>query len=267
MKFITSLSTLKQNVEKRAGVQKEEIDLSQFLTRSEFEKIESPFPHVVIDDFFKKEHYEALLGYFNSVYERGLVETNDPLKFHPFLNLKGKFAYDGYVHSPKLDELHSFHPFFSVAWNMLFSSLFRQPTGWSTSTALHYHPPGDKTGFIHHDYASKVFSPEDRLPNGVIYRSTEGEHLSFFKERRIISLIYYLGNEAWKEGDGGETGLYESIDGNPVKLIEPRNNRMLAFQISPKSFHAFQKNHTPRSSIVQWFHINERWAQEKYGYL
>ena len=112
---------------------------------------------------------------------------------------------------------------------------------------------------MHHDRISHTFSLADALANGVIFRtrattSGVGHGESVFKEMRSIALLYYLGDNAWQEGDGGETGLYLSKGELPMKLVVPKNNRLFAFDISHKSFHAFQANGKPRSCIVQWLH-------------
>lgn len=230
-----------------------------------FVVIPDPFPHIVVDDVFTPEAYALLLRHFNAVRARGLSEEKDMNRFNPFLNLTGKYAYDGYVYAPHLNERGSANFFYSLDWNLFFSALFKQPTSSSTSMAYHFHPPGNKTGWVHNDNAPKFFAEADRLSNGVIYRSREEQSPTLIKERRIIALIYYLGNDEWREGDGGETGLYAEKEGAPVKLVAPKNNRLLAFHISPKSFHAFQVNRTPRSSIVQWFHIPDALAVAQYG--
>lgn len=269
MKLFGGAPATLQTLQKKIKSFSDNRDLGALIKNDSAEIITEPFPHVVIDDFFTQEVYEKLLEHFNSVLSRGTSEVDGPNRFRPFLNLKGEFAYDGYIYTPRFGEPGAANFFYSLPWNLFFSSLFDQPTSWCTSMAYHFHPKGDKTGFVHHDYASKVFVEEDRISNGVVYRAREsaGRTKSYSKERRIISLLYYLGNDDWKEGDGGETGLYASKEGSPVKLVAPKNNRMLAFQISPKSFHAFQQNNTPRSSIVQWFHVDEPWAKKKFGFL
>ena len=48
--------------------------------------------------------------------------------------------------------------------------------------------------------------------------------------------------------------------------VEPLNNRLLAFEISPKSWHAFAsniKNH--RNALVMWFHSTPDYMLKRYG--
>lgn len=239
----------------------EDVDIGEYVTEQRIIVEQDPFPHAVIDDFFKPGPYERLVRNFNEVLARGLTQEFDNTRFRPFLELKDEFAYDGYVYAPRFDESDTLALLSSLTWNAFFSSLFRQPTTLSTNVAFHYHPPGDKTGFVHHDYVLKAFSPAERLSNGVIPYVHKEDGSELLRERRIIALIYYLGNTAeWKKGDGGETGLYRSRKEGPMKLIEPRNNRLLAFKLSESSLHAFQHNTTPRASIVQWFHSDDAWG-------
>jgi hypothetical protein len=120
--------------------------------------------------------------------------------------------------------------------------------------AFHHHPPGDRTGFVHHDFADKQFLPESLLPNKVISGEVpKGDNT--ITRRRIISILIYLNNPPWQEGDGGETGIYTAEKQTLLKKVPPINNTLFAFHISPKSMHAFQGNNKPRNSIVQWFHI------------
>ncbi len=264
------LKYLKQNTEKKLAAAKEGINLDLFIMNRHFLVEKEPIPHIIVDNFFTENVYKELVSYFRQCFDNGLVEGMDSDRFHPFLNLKGAFAYDGYIRSLRYGENKVLDILFSAEWNLLFSKIFNQQTDWCTQTAFHYHPPNNRTGFVHHDYVSKKFMSNNKLPNGVI----TGEVPTYKKDdprvytsMRIVSLLYYLNNDSWKGGDGGETGLYLTKEGSPVKLIEPVNNRLFAFQISPRSFHAFQKNFKPRSSIVQWFHVDPEWCEKKYGFM
>jgi len=258
MHILTSLRTFHQTIKKRQKALYDPVDLHDYIENENFNVISSPFPHIYVDNIFTKEVNEKLWRHFQQVLSRGFTKENDSNKFHPFLNLRGEYEYDGYLYVPKPDEEPALKVFFSLPWNLLFSKIFKQPTGWCTSLAYHYHLAGDRTGFVHHDFAEKWFSPSDRLTNGIIFRDTgytklPGAALTFPETRRI-ALIYYLNNRPWEADSGGETGLYQSKNGPLAKLVAPQNNRLLAFQISHHSFHAFQTNLQPRPSIVQWFH-------------
>lgn len=261
----TACSIWFQTLGLRKAAFAEGVNLPSIVNESSFPINEEPFRHAVIDDFLKPGPYRHVLEHFNAVIARGLAQEPKRGQFHPFPLIGGKLEYDGYLYIPDAHEPQVPRFFYTAAWNRLFSQAFNRPTGWCTSLAYHYHPPGDRTGFVHNDFTSKEFSWADRLSNGIVFREREKKGLpGEFTQRRTIALIYYLGNDQWREGDGGETGLYRSAGEMPELLVSPKNNRLLAFEISPKSLHAFQSNKTPRMSIVQWFHIDENYAEQKY---
>ncbi|MBX9906735.1 2OG-Fe(II) oxygenase [Patescibacteria group bacterium] len=263
----TFLERFKTTLEKKYLATQESVDLDTYIQNKKIEITQSPFPHLTADNFFNNEIHSEIKKYFSSVFSRGLVENQDPNYFKPFIYKNSSREYDGYLYTPRHNEDAILKTFFSNTWNLFFSNLFSQPTGICTSLALHYHPPGDKTGFVHHDFAPKWFSALDTAGNNMLYRDrSEPVGINLTKQMRAITLIYYidLDKNVWKEGDGGETGIYEKKDGEPVKLITPKDNRLFAFQVSPHSFHAFQANQKPRASIIQWFHIDPAWCEKKY---
>jgi Rps23 Pro-64 3,4-dihydroxylase Tpa1-like proline 4-hydroxylase len=79
-------------------------------------------------------------------------------------------------------------------------------------------------------------------------------------------VIYYLMNEGWQPGDGGETGLFTGRDpGSLAARRPPLNNSLVAFECTPTSFHAFLANRRPRTSIIMWVHRTVEEAVERYG--
>ena len=210
----------------------------------------APFPHIVLDDFFIPDVYRGLSERFAAIARRGFLEEKwSPEYFHKF-----DIDYDGYVYtpSPTLNPTDPTSLFYSLEWNWFFSKIFRQFVTFETMLAYHHHPPGNRTGFVHNDNTDRPFSRERRLPNGVVY--ADGPPPSY-RSRRKMALLFFLNNDGWKEGDGGETGLYSADGETLVKKVAPLNNRLLAFQISPISQHAFQENWRDRNSVVQWFHV------------
>lgn len=262
---------------KRNKALEESISLAQYVQPHAFQvQVEAePFNYIVIDNFFKPEFVESLTQYYNKIFSNGLGhKPQTPNKFSPF---EEKINYDGFVFSPEPTTSEPLHLFFSLQWNMFFSNLFDKPTTFGTSFALHYHPYGDRTGWVHNDYATYIFPHKLILPNGVTAtKGDEGEikltetekKVANVKQKRTIAIIYYFNNPEWKQGDGGETGLYASKDEKTlVKKIAPINNRLFAFDISPNSFHAFQQNFKERNTIIQWFHADLDWCEKEYGFL
>ena len=266
--MFSGFKRFKESMSRREGLAREKIDLSKYIHASDFSLEKEPFPHVVVGNFFKEDLYRDLSNYFKSILDRGLSESESTTKFKPFLGRREKFEYDGYIYTPDPGEDVTLEPFFSVAWSRLFSQLFDQPIGLCTSLALHYHPSENRTGYVHNDYSVRWFSSLDTIQNNIIFRERgRDEFPNQQPQMRSIALIYYLGNDSWDQGDGGETGLYEQKNGVPVKAVAPINNRLFAFRISPNSFHAFQRNLKPRSSIIQWFHTDPRWSKKTYGFI
>lgn len=211
-----------------------------------------PFPHIIVDDFFKPHIYTGLVEEFRAAQEKGYSKDESAFgTFHAF-----EIDYDGYVYSPSatLEPTVARSIFWSLEWNSFFSGLFGQHTTFETSVAFHHHPPGDRTGFVHHDYANKRFPDGVFLSNGVVpYTIAEDAPMGYVK-RRAIAFLYFLENDGWQERDGGETGLYAKDKQTLIKKVAPINNRLLAFHISPHSYHAFQGNRHDRNAIVQWLH-------------
>lgn len=266
MSLLSGFFSTKTDAAAGTVARREGIDLGRYLRTTQIPIVEEPFRHIVVDDFFVPEVYAALLAHFNAVMARGMTQEGDPRRFHPFLTLTGKFAYDGYLYIPHFREPGGPAFLYSFTWKDFFSSLFGHKTVDCTVVAYHHHPVGDKTGFVHNDFTLKQFAPEDVTGQGMIWRDREGaQQVPVFTKKRSIAILYYLGNDAWKEGDGGETGLYLPGATEPVVKIAPKNNRLFAFEISPRSFHAFQRNKTSRDSIIQWLHVDDVWANARYG--
>ncbi|MBU6320970.1 MAG: 2OG-Fe(II) oxygenase [Patescibacteria group bacterium] len=268
--MLEGLRALKDTLDKRRLALAEAMSLDDFLTPQPYTVEREPFPHVVADDFFKPEQAERLNRFFYTRLADGCADTLDYSRFHAFRNPGAgaqSIDYDGYVYMPRPEEDASVRVLFSLAWNLFFSDLFAQPTGFATTVAFHHHPAGDHTGFVHDDHAVKAFSSRNRLANGVVpsiaSQSAPGDAAGSFSGMRSIAVLYFFGG-GWKEGDGGETGLYADQNAPPAKRVAPLPNRLLAFQISPRSLHAFQANKTPRDSFVQWFHTDPRWARRRY---
>jgi hypothetical protein len=69
-------------------------------------------------------------------------------------------------------------------------------------------------------------------------------------------MLYYFNNKNdQKQGDGGGTAIFKDYNSNSfIKEVKPINNRLFAFEISPKSYHGFVGAKFDRSAMVSWFH-------------
>lgn len=140
--------------------------------------------------------------------------------------------------------------------------------------AIHVHPPGSPSGWLHTDFNIGWFSQ----------RSSSGPHFSeqaicdyrtgrlgasagkAVELTRSIAMILYF-NDEWKELHGGETVICRSekdpVDDAPIR-VAPLANRLLAFECSPISFHSFAATQRERISLIFWAHadaiqLSDRW--------
>lgn len=213
--------------------------------------IREPFEHIIVDDFFKPALYEQFTSVFDAIQKRGVTKSKTQAedRFHAF-----DMDYDGYVYSPRasLDASNPFRFFYTLEWNYFFEDIFNVSLGFETNFALHHHPPGDRTGFVHHDYVARGFNPANRLSNGVLWSLRPPHPMNC---ARKIAILTYLDDGSWREGDGGETALYAKDKETIVGKVAPRKNRLFAFNINETSYHAFQTNRRDRNSLIQWFHV------------
>ncbi len=245
---------------------RENVDLDEVTNVRKYDVciMSDPYPHVVIPDFFKPTAYENLCSVFTEAMRGGLHDKRDYTLdgFHAF-----DIAYDGYTHSPQptVDPRHPLSIFYSIEWNLFFSKLFNQCTTTETKVVFHYHPAGDKTGSVHHDHIERSPAISVPLSNGVIgYKPLTSISQSYTDLTRsskqgaapfqAIAILFYLLNDGWHEGDGGETGVYSADRATRLKVVPPINNTLFAFQTSLRSMHTFQTNRKNRHSIIQWLH-------------
>ena len=90
-----------------------------------------------------------------------------------------------------------------------------------------------------------------------------------YERVRAVALLFYVGNDPWRPGDGGGTGLYETANqpvDAPSVAVPPRNNTMLAFECTPTSYHSFISNQRScRTSMIQWLHRGREEAITRWG--
>lgn len=223
------------------------------------EKVEKvPFSHIHVQDFFTKEYYAALCQQFEDIKSPGVSEKMTIDRFSRFP------GYDAYCWLFPPESTFPLNLFYSQEWRLYFGQLFDIPLTNDVVAEFHHHRVGSKTGFVHNDYNICCFK-ENYLSNGInpwYYQCSfdpksirEGD-AGILQRMRSIAIIYYLNNEPWQEGDGGETGLYTKADSfSLIKAIPPVSNSILAFEIAPTSYHGFIENPVlERNSIIMWLH-------------
>ena len=112
-----------------------------------------------------------------------------------------------------------------------------------------------------------------RIPNNDLCSYTRGagplkDHEKIQVVRGAVVLFFLL-NDDWRPGDGGALGVFPSAGSSiaePAFEVPPLNNSLIAFECTPRSFHAFLTNRRlPRTSIIMWIHRTMEEAIERFG--
>lgn len=235
-----------------------------------------PYPYILARDVFTSDFYRTLEATFNHALSKGLVEGSSYDHFarsHP--------SYDAYLLGLAPDLEGPLSIFLSRAWHDLVAGLFEVRATGDVQAALHHHAAGGKDGTIHNDLNPGWFADHPR-PDGA--NPTNHTLCNYFSGKvhaagampretvRAVAMLFYLCNPGWEPGDGGETGLYRYQDDDlsqPVDVVPPLNNSLLAFECTPYSFHSFLSNwRKPRNCVVMWAHrtkeeVVRRWGEDK----
>lgn len=230
-----------------------------------------PFPHVVATDVFTDEVYAALAADFERLLAAGAISRRSG---------------SGYEATwARLSE-HADGPlglFLSREWHDLVAGVggVEHPTG-DVSAGLHHHEPGGAAGWPHNDLNPGWFPAEESSGHqagldapDVDYHHGPASPETGRETMRGVSLLFYLANPEWSEGDGGETGLFASQDAGTRSeglLVPPVNNSLVLFECTPYSWHAYvgASRHV-RNCVVLWIHrpkrdVVERWGEESVVY-
>jgi hypothetical protein len=227
-----------------------------------------PFKHLIVPDIFVQPFYLKLEKAFQEVLDRGLSEELNSERFSR--NMKN---YDAY--GVPIPRGGPFEFFLSQELHDKLDEVFGANATGDMTGALHHHKVGGRNGFIHNDLNPAKF-PARKSGNRKTYYNPAAHDKGGIAEgpnehtaMRAVSVIYYLNNKKWSQGDGGETGLYTSMDNDAQEAavkVPPINNLLMAFQCSPYSYHAFMSNlRHPRNSIIVWLHSPYEETVNKWG--
>jgi hypothetical protein len=251
------------------------MDLAQSLERRSWVLCADPFPHVRAERVFTGPVYRELESAFDAILSGRELPAWPEARFSR--NMPG---YDASAVDFDIRVGWPFSLFVSRQWHDLFARLFAVSANGCVSGALHHHAIGSRNGFVHNDLNPGWFVDERDdekeivIPRGDLcaYRNgavSSGTNVTPRETVRAIVIIFYLNNAAWKSGDGGETGLYRTVRdpvGHSVVAVPPLNNSLVAFEITPGSFHAFRKNHVhARNSVIVWLHRDRAEAISRWG--
>jgi hypothetical protein len=231
-----------------------------------------PFPYLASQDIFVPAFYDELVAAFQAVLDNGLSEIRTSHGFS-----RAASGYDAYIHSlpPNIDGPLAF--FASRGWHDVLATVTNVKTTDDLSVALHHHEPHSKDGIIHNDLNPGWFVSRPRidginLADGDACNYNRGTpHASGttpFERTRAVAMIFFLNNGEWRNGDGGECGLYTTREGSaePAARIAPIDNSLVVFECTPHSFHRYMGNgQRTRDSVILWLHREKRDVVERWG--
>jgi 2OG-Fe(II) oxygenase superfamily len=231
-----------------------------------------PFRHFRAESVLDVDAYERVSSAFVSI-----LETTEGRNIGPYRLAKTNPKYDALMLGMNEDLARSFDPFFSQAWLRELYKFVGLPEVNRIDGGLHSSPQGSHDGWIHNDLCSGWFdesSPEPGpFPNRKMCEYFNGTPKSKGAKPteyiRAATMIYYLCNDGWRPGDGGETGLYPSSRmglHTEFESVPPINNSVLLFECSPHSYHRFIANPgRTRNSIILWLHTSVARAESMWG--
>lgn len=247
--------------------------LEKILSGRSFRQRVSPFPHIVGEDVLAPGVYREVEAAFRAELRAGLSDTPGD----------GRFArtvpgYGAYV-KPLLPAVTGpLALFVSRAWHDMLAALWDVEATLDMDAALHHHPVGSGDGWVHNDLNPGWFVDRPRADGVNVsdpalcdhQHGTAAVHAGLPRETvRAAALLFYLANDPWSPGDGGETGLYSSARSpvsSPAAVVPPINNSLLCFACTPYSCHAFLRNRkSPRNSVILWIHVPAERAALRHG--
>lgn len=233
-----------------------------------------PFRHFSANDVFDAPTYQRLGERFSQILDTTVGLREGRYKMRP-----SQGTNDGLVLGLTDHLAADFAPLFTETWLRSLATLLDLDFLPRIEGALHSNPQGSRTGWIHTDCCSAWFDESSGKPDQLMLPPRG--RCSYFTGQpkvaearpaeyiRAATMIFYLCNDGWETGNGGETAVYSQDCETPdtlVKLIEPRNNSLFLFECSPHSYHRFITNPGQRrNSIILWLHSSVDDAQTRWG--
>jgi len=244
---------------------------STVLSGRGFWRRSAPFSHIVATDVFASAFAAELEGAFRAILGRGCSSARDFDRFS-----RSVPGYGAYVYNLGPETEGPLAVFLSRPFHDMLAGLFGVEATLDVDVALHHHERGSPSGWVHNDLNPGWFVDQPR-PDGVNasdvrvcdYQRGQAAAGAPREVVRAVAMMYYLCNEPWSPGDGGETGLYGSVRDlvtSPLARVGPVNNSLVAFECTPRSYHAFLENRrATRSSVVLWLHRRKAEVISRWG--
>jgi hypothetical protein len=233
-----------------------------------------PFFHYRALNVLDPTAYNALSSVFFSILDATTFPGDAPYKLR-----KSGGQYDALVLAMNDSLAPEFAPLFSESWLRSLAGLFSLPFIGRVDGGLHSSPPNSRTGWVHTDLCSAWFDEANVSGRPIAFADhSTCDYFFGHKKRaealpneyvRAVTAIYYLCNDGWQKGDGGETALYSVAAPSPsseVVLVPPENNSLLVFECTPHSYHRFVANPgRRRNSVILWLHTTVDEALTRWG--
>jgi hypothetical protein len=234
--------------------------------RGEWWLVAAPFRHFRAHDVLPAAEYERVAHAFSAAMEQA--------------NSTGKVTktarYDAEIVGLTSELASSFRPFFTDAWLEAMHRAMSIPDLGRIDAALHSSPSRSRSGWIHTDFCSAWFDESGPHRVGPMFPNRAACDYFTGKSKttkarpaeyaRAATMIYFLCNDGWQVGDGGETALYTSSRGAGQVLVPPLNNSLIYFRCTPHSYHRFVTNpRRTRNSIILWVHEGVEEALSDWG--
>lgn len=224
--------------------------------------VKAPYRHLIVDDFLAPSEFKIVRKYVDRF-------ANN----REFIGQKEK-EYGAHIVGINAKNLGPLSNIINIKILESISALFGIDVTASVDAAVHIHPPGSPSGWLHTDFNAGWFENENpgelsfsgRTPCDYRTGYRNNANIHSRELTRSIAMILYF-NEDWNPDHGGETVLGRSaIDNieNAKSRIPPIANRFFAFECSPISFHSFVKTSVERKSVIFWAHsepdfLSKRW--------
>jgi len=233
-----------------------------------------PFKHFRAESVLDENTYKEVEANFNAVKTEQVKKKNGDV----YRLEKLSSNYDAQMVAMDNDLAELFQPFFSIDFLKSIAQLLEIPFNYAIDGALHSSPRNSRTGWIHTDFCNAWFDSRFIEKNQLSFPNRQtcdyftgrrhDESADPRKFTRAATLIFYLCNDGWKKGDGGETGLYGAghlSDNTVFDIVAPKNNSLILFECSPHSYHRFLTNRgRTRNSIILWIHSTPETSSLKW---
>jgi len=223
-----------------------------------------PFRHIRAERVFRTDVYQRLESAFLS------LKNADEAEF------RQGTGYDALILAMRQNLASGFAPLFERRWTDFLAGLVDLPQSAQIDGALHHIPAGSRSGWVHNDFCSGWFNAKSKgdtiFPDrGKCDYFTGTPKAPGFQPKEFVraaTMIFYLHNDDWKQGCGGETGLYEASHAGAGEMcaVPPVNNSLLLFECSPHSYHSLIANPgSHRNSIILWLHSSVENTEARWG--